>query len=497
MTAGALIQIKNGYADRMAFLTFNPQVSYFKSVYKRYTNFAHEYINLLPDSSADLTEDQDTSISFKIKRDSDLMNKVYFCFELPDIYSRNGLDFQWIQRIGEYIIKDVSFQVGSNLTLDRQYGEYLHIWSELNLNKEQKEGYYKMIGHTTDIYDPASIDGHGGYPGSSNSTRKVYPSVLGRKIYVPLRFWFNLNVANSFPLIGVQYEDIKINFTLRPLKELYTVLNGGSPNLRIRPNTSGHNIGNFFETSDSTSSLNINPTLEIKHIFLDAEERKRFAINSLEYLSHQVQRVQSQTVNDANFLLNLKDLNKPVTQIHFIIRRSDFEDKNLWSNFTNWPVPSSPFYADNYTSVYYDQSSITFSDSNIKYYKTKELLKSSELRLDASIITNGNSKDYTATPPTRLEGKDNRFFNLVTNYEGNNSVPDEGIYTYSFNLNNGSNQPYGACNMSTITNKDLRLFLNEVNSGDGFSYSYNIYVYAENLEIIKVMGGLANEMFSN
>ena len=62
-----LIQIQNGYADRMAFLTFNPQISYFKSVYKRYTNFAYEYINLLPDSSSDLTKDQGTSISFKNK----------------------------------------------------------------------------------------------------------------------------------------------------------------------------------------------------------------------------------------------------------------------------------------------------------------------------------------------------------------------------------------------------------------------------------------------
>ena len=102
----------------------------------------------------------------------------------------------------------------------------------------------------------------------------------------------------------------------------------------------------------------------------------------------------------------------------------------------------------------------------------------------------------SSTPPSSIEGKDNRFYNLVTNYENNNSVPDEGIYTY-FNLNNISNQPYGACNMSTIVNKDLRLFLNEVNTGDGFSYGYNVYVYAENLEIIKVMGGLANEMFSN
>ena len=492
MTAGALIQIKNGYADRMAFLTFNPQISYFKSVYKRYTNFAYEYINLLPEKSAELTDDQDTNITFKIKRDSDLMNKIYFCFELPDIYSRSGLDFQWIQRIGEYIIKDVSFQVGSNLTLDRQYGEYLHIWSELNLNKEQKDGYYKMIGHTTDMYDPASVDGHGGYPGSTTTTRKVYPSIIGRKIYVPLRFWFNLNIANSFPLIGVQYEDIKINLTLRPLQELYTVLNGGTPDLRIRPNTSNHKIGKFLATSDSSTSLNINPTLEIKHIFLDAEERKRFAINSLEYLSHQVQRVQSETVNETNFQLNLKDLNKPITQLHFIIRRSDFEEKNLWSNFTNWPIPSSPFYSENYTSVYYDQGAITFDDNNIKYYKTKSLLKSAELRLDANKITNGNSRDYTSFTPSNIDGKDNRFYNLLTNYESNNSIPEEGIYTYSFNLNNGSNQPYGACNMSTIISKDLRLFLNETNG-----YSYNVYVYAENLEIIKVMGGLANEMFSN
>ena len=325
-----------------------------------------------------------------------------------------------------------------NLTLDEQYGEYLHIWSELNLSKDQKEGYYKMIGHTNDMYDPASVEGHSGYPGSSNYTRKSYPSIIGRRIYVPLRFWFNLDISNSFPLIGIQYEDIKINFTLRKLKELYTVLNGGSPNLRIRPSGSSSLIGNFLATADSNiDSLDINPTLEIKHIFLD-EERKRFSLNTLEYLAHQVQRVQSETVNDTNFLLNLKDLNKPITQLHFIIRRSDFEDKNLWSNFTNWPNPNSPFYAENYTSVYFDQSAITFDDNNIKYYKTKSSLKSAILRIDTSTITNGNARDYTSFTPPNIEGKDDRFYNLVTNYESNNNIPEEEIHTYSFNLNNNT-----------------------------------------------------------
>ena len=245
-----------------------------------------------------------------------------------------------------------------------------------------------MIGHTNDMYDPASVEGHSGYPGSSNYTRKSYPSIIGRRIYVPLRFWFNLDISNSFPLIGIQYEDIKINFTLRKLKELYTVLNGGSPNLRIRPSGSSSLIGNFLATADSNiDSLDINPTLEIKHIFLDAEERKRFSLNTLEYLAHQVQRVQSETVNDTNFLLNLKDLNKPITQLHFIIRRSDFEDKNLWSNFTN-ANPNSPFYAEN-IHQYILPSAITFDDNNIKYYKTKSSLKSAILRIDTSTITNG------------------------------------------------------------------------------------------------------------
>jgi hypothetical protein len=497
MTAGTLVQINNGYSDRMAFLTLNPQISYFKSVYKRYTNFAYEYLNLLPEKSENLTDDQESTITFKIKRDSDLINKMYFCFDIPDIYSRNSLEFQWIQRLGEYIIKDVSFQVGSNTTLDKQYGEYLHIWSELNLTKEEKEGYYKMIGHETETYDPKSVTGHTNYPGSSNSTRLAYPSILGRRLYVPLRFWFNLKISNSFPLIAVQYDEIRIKLTLRPLKELYTVLNGGSPSLRIRPTSASHAFGQFLSTADTSTSLNINPTLEIKHIFLDREERKRFSVANLEYLAHQVQRVHNEGISDASPTINLKDLNKPITQLHFIIRRSDFEDKNLWSNFTNWFQPNSPFYAANYTSVYVDQSGITFNDSNIKYYKTPNLLKSAELRLEATSITNGNTRDYTGFTSSSLDGKDHRFFNLVSNYDANRSVPSEGIYTYSFNLENSSNQPRGACNMSTIVNKDLRLFLNDLNTGDGFSYSYNVYVYAENYEIIKVMGGLANELFSN
>jgi len=497
MTAGTLVQINNGYSDRMAFLTLNPQISYFKSVYKKYTNFAYEYINLLPEKSENLTDDQESTITFKIKRDSDLINKMYFCFDIPDIYSRNDLEFQWIQRLGEYIIKDVTFQVGSNTTLDKQFGEYLHIWSELNLTREQKEGYYRMIGHETETYDPKSVPGHTNYPGTSDDTRLVYPSILGRKIYVPLRFWFNLNISNSFPLIAVQYDEIRIKLTLRSIKELYTVLDGGSPSLRIRPTSAAHAIGKFLETSDTTTSLNINPTLEIKHIFLDREERKRFALTNLKYLVHQVQRVHSEGISDASPVINLKNLNKPISQLHFIIRRSDFENKNLWSNFTNWFQPNSPFYAANYTSVYVDQSAITFSSSNIKHYKTPNLLKSAELRLETATITNGKSNDYTGATTSTIDGKDYRFFNLISNYDANRSVPSEGIYTYSFNLENSDNQPRGACNMSTIVNKDLRLFLNALNTEDGFNYSYNVYVYAENYEIIEVMSGTVNESTSN
>jgi hypothetical protein len=489
MTAGTLLIIQANNASNTAYFVGNPVISHFKSVYRRHTNFASEYISVLPRNSNNLSL-SDKEIKFIIPRNGDLINDMYFTFELPDIYSRNNLKFQWIRRLGEYIIKDITFRVGSQ-QIDKHYSEYLQIWSELNHTNEQKDIYDKMIGNTTDMFDPESVTGHSAYPGTTDGTTADYPSIVGRKLYVPLRFYFNQHVGWSFPLIALQYDEVAIDITLRQINHLYTILNTD----RARPTTSSHYIGNFLKTATSASTLAIVPKLEVKYIFLDNEERKNFAVQTHEYLGSQVQRVakEGETTNNVN--IDLKDINKPVRNIYFVIRRTDFENINLWSNFTNWYLKDVPIYGAGHDNTYPNVP--LASDTNIQYYQTQSLLKSAELKLDVHSLTSGVPTDFT-TAGQSLSGKDAQFFNLVQNYKHNKGNPSEGIYSYNFNIaENDGRQPNGVCNMSHFTRKSLRVFLAETYSENSFSFNYNIYVFALNYEIMKFMGGLMGTAYSN
>lgn len=485
MTAGALIMLKQGNAGRMAFLTFNPQVSYFKSVYKKHTNFSMDYRTLIPEKTSNLSHDVDTTINFKIKRDCDLINDMYFTFDLPDVYSRTTLNFQWIRRLGEYIVKDITLRAGG-LTLDKQYSEWFHIWSELNLSKEEKESYNKLIGNTVDMYDPANVNGHSSYPVS-----EIYPSIQGRKIYLPLRFWFNNNISNSFPLIATQNVELELDIILRPLQELYTIVDTN----RKRPSTAAHKFGKFLKDADTSDSLNINPQLEINNIFLDNEERKRFALVTHEYLGKQVQRLEQQVTKSEvnNVSIDLKNINKPITQLYILIRRSDFETYNLWSNFTNWLDLDTPYYADSASDPF--RTKATISSSTINFFKNQNLLKSARLNIENNYLLDGNVRNNSNLQI--IDGKDDRFFNLIQPYTRNNGYGGEGIYVYSFSIDNTVNAPKGACNMSNINNKKIEMVLNDIYNSESFDYNYNVYIYAENYEIFKIMGGLVGTVSAN
>lgn len=495
MTAGNLkiIQVNNTPSMNYYIGTSgNPQMSYFKSVYRKHSNFSFSYINVQPTNSVNLEKNTDTEVKFKIPRNSDLINEMYFSFELPDIYSRNNLKFRWIRRLAEYVVKDITFRVGSN-QIDKQYSEFFQIWAELNQNNEQKTAYDKLIGNTTDMFDPESVTGHTSYPGSSTSTALAYPSIVGRRIYLPLRFYFNGNSSLALPLIALQYDEIFIDITLRQINELYIILNSG---LVAAPSTSAHDIGNFLLTTTTQTSLSIDPRLEIKSIYLDNEERKNVSLNTAEYLGYQVKRLTSNGNTTNEISVDLKDINKPVKQIFFMARRTDFENLNLWSNFTNWYLKDVPIYGQNHDTTYPNMP-ITLSTSNVKYYQTQSLLKAAELKLDLHSLTIGDPTDYTGASQS-LEGKESTFFNLLQNYTGNKGIPDEGIYNINFNIDSGNSiQPNGVCNMSSINKKELKLYLNEVHTDSSFSFNYNVLVFAINYEIMKFMGGSMGTAYSN
>jgi hypothetical protein len=184
-----------------------------------------------------------------------------------------------------------------------------------------------------------------------------------------------------------------------------------------------------------------------------------------------------------------------------MIRRSDMEDVNDWSNFTNWNLNDTPPYSTGYFNQY--GNPLTINSGNISYYKTQNLLKSAVLRIQTQEITIGDSLDNDNPTNSRLNGKDFIFYNLMENFNSNLNMPSEGIYTYSFSLDNSSLQPIGAVNMSSINNKDILLNLTDINPNGGYnyppgtSYNYNVYVFAVNYDILKIMGGMVGTMTSN
>jgi hypothetical protein len=497
MTVGALIQLEYGNTDRMAFLTLNPQITHFKSVYRKYTNFATEFITVLPIQDSNLSWDSEQIIEFTIPRDGDAIRDIYLTLELPDIYSNSQYQFQWIKRIGEYIVKEVTIKLDTNDNIDKHYPEWLHAYSELNYNEGKKNGYYKMIGNIPEMYDPANAPGNNGtYP-----TTTYAPSIVNRKIYLPLIFWFNKYASLSFPIIATQKSELKIRFLLRKLKELYTIIDP-TTGYRIRPISTQHYIGNFLVPGpgpvvNPSNNLNVTSRLEINNIFLDNEERKRFALSAHDYLITQVKKV-SQTSNTNNIAIDLKDISKPVTEIVFMVRRTDMEDVNEWSNFTNWNVENVPPYSNGYTNPH--GPPLTITTSNIKYYKTSNILKSATFKIQGNEITRGDVLNNDLPTSARLKGKDFIFYNLMENFYSNNNVPKEGIYTYSFSLDNSSLQPNGAINMSSLNKKELSLILTDINSNGYYinsKYNYNVFIFAVNYEILTIMGGIGGIKYAN
>jgi hypothetical protein len=242
-------------------------------------------------------------------------------------------------------------------------------------------------------------------------------------------------------------------------------------------------------------------------VFLDTEERKRFALSTHEYLITQVQLIQQSYNYNTQVIVDMKTINKPIRELIWMIRRSDMEDINDWSNYTNWNKDPVPPYSPGYINIYGPPLAIT--PSNLVYYKNRNIMKGAVLRLMANEITMGTYRNNDNPSSTQLNGKDSVFYNLMQNYNTNRNIPEEGIYTYSFSLDNSSLQPIGAVNFSSINNKDILLDMIPINPAEtmnplygnvvsgGYTYNYNVWLFAVNYDILKIMGGIVGTMTSN
>jgi hypothetical protein len=396
MGGGLLQLVANGAQD--VYLTGNPQITFFKVVYRRHTNFSIEAINQTFTGTADFNN----KVSCIISRNGDLINKLCLKVKLPAVGS-NSVWSGYTNNIGHALVKEVEISIGGQL-MDKHYGEWLDILDELNDNEEQR----KMLSkYKTD----ASLR-------TNNAARTVY---------IPLKFWFCNNPGLALPLIALQYHEVELKVTFRALNEL------------VKSDAA------FTSPSGSITSCD----LLVDYIFLDTDERRRFAQSSHEYLIEQLQYSGAEGVKSTDTTKSFElNFNHPIKYLAWVGKTNTNKTINAITGNNHFKYTNS---------------------SDAKQFSTCELL------------FNGQN---------RIQVQDEDYFRLVQQKNHFNRISDKYVYTYSFALKPLEHQPSGTSNFSRIDNAILKCAING-------SDAREVQIYAVSYNILRVLSGMGGLAYSN
>jgi len=335
------------YGAQDVYLTGNPQITFWKVTYRRYTNFAIESIEQTFNGQADFGR----RVQCTISRNGDLAYRTYLQVTLPEINQLmgvaafssgvgSGVYARWLDFPGEQLIAQVEVEIGGQ-RIDRQYGDWMHIWNQLTMTAEQQRGYFKMIGNTTQltfITDPSfsEVDG----PCDSLAPRQVCAprnALPETTLYVPLQFWFCTNPGLALPLIALQYHEVKINLDIRPIDEcLWAVTtlscnSGAASNMSSPPGAPNLNPalpayaanqyapGRPVPAAIAYNQSLVAASLYVDYVFLDTDERRRFAQNPHEYLITQLQFTGDESVGSSSNEIKL-NFNHPVRELIWVVQ---------------------------------------------------------------------------------------------------------------------------------------------------------------------------------
>lgn len=405
MGGGLLQLVAVGIQD--IYLIGNPQITFFKTIYKRYTNFSMESILQPIDGRTDFGQ----YIQLTIDKKGDLIKDIIFDITLPILPS----GYYWANGIGNLLFSQVDLEIGGQL-IDRHYSEWLDIWSQLTINESKIGAYNSMVGNFNSL---------------SNLEESGQTQL---KLHVPMLFWFNREYSMALPLIALQLHDVVLKIKLREL------------NSCIRHNT--------IDTLLSGYSI-VNMNAYVDYIYLDTEERKKFAHTPHEYLIEQLQFAGDTTIleNQGSITQNLT-FNHPVKELYWVHVCNDYEQPN--------PLTGN--------------QQLDYSLS---------LISQSETFTSGVLHLNGVER-FQIRPST--------YFRLVQNYQFHTRYSYKNIYTYSFSIYPEKQFPSGSCNMSKITTATLYLTYNNINFN---GQNLILKVYALNYNILRIISGVAGLAFSN
>jgi hypothetical protein len=323
---GGLMQLV-AYGAQDVYLTGNPQITFWKVTYRRYTNFAIESIEQTFNGQADFGR----RVQCVISRNGDLAYRTYLQVTLPEINQLMGAGAylagqgvgvyaRWLDYPGEQLIAQVEVEIGGQ-RIDRQYGDWMHIWNQLTMSSEQQRGYFQMVGNTTQltfITDPSFADVDG--PCDSLAPRQVCAprnALPETTLYIPLQFWFCTNPGLALPLIALQYHEVKINLDIRPIDECLwavTTLSCADPSTGAQ-----YAPGRPVPATIAYNQSLVAASLYVDYVFLDTDERRRMAQNPHEYLITQLQFTGDESVGSSSNKIKL-NFNHPVKELIWVVQ---------------------------------------------------------------------------------------------------------------------------------------------------------------------------------
>jgi len=558
MSSGTLLQLKAKGAEDV-YLIGKPEMTYFKSVYRKHTNFAMEHTRVkIPNTNLSYTNDIKRSVI--IPRHGDLLHQVVLGFTTPHIFSNNTNKFRWVQYLGNNFIDKVTIYINGQI-IDEVSGEFLTIDHELNLTDDKKKLYYEQIGHEKELYEPdQAFRRNGLYPISSldssdNLNYNKPPSIESRVIYVPLNFWFCKNSGLSLPMIALQSSEVRLEFTFKALYKLYQLYNS-STSRYIAPDlgTSSDSIYNFMSNSvnlgapkSSDTDYDFDIHLLCQFIHLDNPERKLFASKSHDYLIKNVRTISDNNKTPGVISMNIK-ASHPTSEIIITSQRSDYYDRNDFHNYTNWSYDVPEWQEVNFLPEYnkiagtIEISQNTFwnytgdSQNNIRFRRDEttgaliiEKYYSSQyneiFRFDSdfetnptlpSSITNTNVSQYYENQKRNIieslqiyfDGKAKlsedtgfpfEFFTKLQPYMYHRGNSLKGVYVYSLSLNPYDDvQPSGSANLTNVENVLFKIntILPKQTTPGTYDYNFNFNIYLISYNILHISGGLGGLQFA-
>ena len=560
--AGGLMQLVS-IGNQNIILNGNPSKTFWKSTYKKYTNFGKQNFRLDYNGTTTLGLTTESTFNFVIKRYGDLLMDCYISINLPNIWSpimppqaytnpdgSTGYtdwapyEFQWIENLGAQIISRITINCG-NQKLQEYSGQYILASAKRDFSAQKLALFNEMIGNTPEFNDPANYGARvNAYPNAyyTTSPAGAQPSIMGRTLYIPLGAWFNLVTTQAFPLVALQYNELQISVSLRPVNEWFTIRDvmdytNNFPVVAPNFNQFYMQFYRFLQTPpdeqlgpnsyiDTRTLWNADINLNCTYCFLSNDEAEIFAKNEQHYLIKQVYEKPYYNITGQN-KLDLDSIGMVISWM-FYFQRSDANLRNQWSNYTNWPYnympqdvtpastagnvpnpdttpPAPPFLGpglnpDGTLSGLYVTG--VYNPQNIQY-----------ILVALGILLDGQYRENML--PSGV-------YNFIEKYVRTAGNAPLGLYCYNFCLDTNpfTIQPSGAMNMSRFTNVQFEfttisppvdpyaqvLTICDPNTGDIvginkptwriYDYNFNMYLIEERVNMVTFIGGNAGLLYA-